>query len=176
MFYILNNKGTVITTSRVMHLTDEERSEERIKKAFKELDDSIEVKLGNYKKAVVYGNHINDDLPYLEFLKEKNLDLQDTIEFQERLSGSTLFGMPKLDETKYNNTLSKELRDKYVGIRVLLSCGDSMNEGVILNRKRTADGKLLVGKENNNSILDTRVYEIQFPDGGISEYNKKYYC
>ena len=171
VFYILKDKGIVITTSSVTHLTNEERSEERIKKAIKELDDSIEVKLGNYKKAVVNGNHINDDLPYLDFLKENDLDLQDTIEFQERLSDSTLFGMPKLNKSKYNDTLSKELQDKYVGIRVLLPRGDSMNEGVILNRKRTADGKLLVGKENNNPILDTCVYEVQFPDGGILEYN-----
>ena len=98
------------------------------------------------------------------------MNLQETIEFQERLNDKTIFSMLESDDLKYNDTLGKELQDKYVGVRVLLPCGDNLNEGVVLNRKRTADGNLLQGKENTNPILDTRVYEVQFPDGGIAEY------
>ena len=170
VFYILTDKGTVVTISSVTHLTKKERTEEQITKAIKELDDLIEVRLGNCKKAIVNVNHIKNDLPYLDFLRDKDTDFQVTIEFQERLDNATIFGMPGSDELKYNYILGKELQDKYVGIRVLLPRSDNLNEGVILNRKRTSDGKLLVGKKNNNPILDTRVHKVQFADGGISKY------
>ena len=98
------------------------------------------------------------------------MNLQETIEFQESLNDETICSIPESDDLKYNDTLGKELQDKYVGICVLLPRGDTLNEGVVLNQKRTADGNLLQGKESTNPILETRVYEVQFPDGGISEY------
>ena len=48
--------------------------------------------------------------------------------------------------------------------------GDSHNEAAVKKRKRTVDRNYLVGKENSNPILDTRIYEVEFPDGGIGEY------
>ena len=48
-----------------------------------------------------------------------------------------------------------------------------MQEATILSRKHTADGELLVGKENNNPLLDTRVYTVQFPDGSKDECAEK---
>ena len=45
-----------------------------------------------------------------------------------------------------------------------------MNEAIITNHKRTADGKLLIGKENNNPLFDTTIYKVEFPNGGRAEY------
>ena len=108
---------------------------------------------------------------YSDFLKEDNTNTDELIEFQERLSDNSIFSIPESDEPKYNDLLSNELKDKYVGLRVLLPRGDSYNEAVIRKRKRTANGNYLIGKEDNNPILDTRLYEVEFADGGIGEYS-----
>ena len=116
------------------------------------------------------GDNINEDLPCFDFLQDEDMDLQEIIEFQERLGNTTVFSIPAYDELIFNDTLGKELQDKYEGICVLLPRGNNLNEGFFLNQKRTADVNLLLGKENTNPILDTHIYEVQFPYGGIAEY------
>jgi hypothetical protein len=59
--------------------------------------------------------------------------------------------------------------DQYVGAEVLLSTGDRMMTGKVTGRKRDRDG-VPRGMANANSILDTRVYTVEFPDGEIGEY------
>ena len=43
-------------------------------------------------------------------------------------------------------------------------------EGVVKGRKRNSDGTL-VGTENKNSVLKSRVYEVELPYGSYSEYS-----
>jgi len=171
VYHIITHTGTVISTSSITHLTDEEQREDRIMQAIKELDDSIESKIGNYKNAIIPGNEVNDDLLYLDFMKEDDADRNDSIEFQERLKDDFIFSILESDKMKYNDLLSKELQDKYIGVSVLLPRSDSYNDAVIKKRKRTADGNYLIGKEDTNPILDTRIYEVEFTDGGIGEYS-----
>ena len=40
----------------------------------------------------------------------------------------------------------------------------------VISRKRDADGKV-IGKSNSNPILDTRIYQVKFPDGAVAEYS-----
>ena len=47
--------------------------------------------------------------------------------------------------------------------------GENHITAKVIARKRDADGAP-VGKRNNNPILDTCVYEVQFPDGHTEEY------
>ena len=54
---------------------------------------------------------------------------------------------------------------------MLLPRGNRYNEKVIQKRKRTANRNYLIGKEDTNPILDTRIYEVEFTDGGIGEYS-----
>ena len=53
--------------------------------------------------------------------------------------------------------------DKYLGVDILLSSGDSMLCAVVKTRKRDADGNP-IGKANVNPLLDTRLYKVEFPD------------
>ena len=59
--------------------------------------------------------------------------------------------------------------DNYLGAEVVLSKGDDMVAGKVVGRKRDSDGKP-VGRENKNPMLDTRVYEVEFVDGGHAEF------
>ena len=60
--------------------------------------------------------------------------------------------------------------DQYIGSDVLLPLGDKFKTGRVTGRKRNADGKE-TGTANPNSILDSREYIIEFPDGAEAEYS-----
>ena len=59
--------------------------------------------------------------------------------------------------------------DQYVGAEVLLQKGDQVQSGRVVGRKRNRDGSLF-RTSNVNPILDTRTYEVEFPDGEVHEY------
>lgn len=58
--------------------------------------------------------------------------------------------------------------DQYIGAEVALPIGDKMMNAVVRGRKRQLDGSLR-GKANSNPILDTRTYDVEFPDGQRAE-------
>ena len=47
---------------------------------------------------------------------------------------------------------------------------DGTHEGTIIRRKLDSSGKF-VGKSDPNPYIDTSIYQIEFSDGKISEYN-----
>ena len=64
-----------------------------------------------------------------------------------------------------------ESLDHYIGTNVVVP-GTKGIEPVLAHikgRKRDQDG-IPIGTENQNPILDTRVYQLEFPDGRIEEY------
>ena len=61
-----------------------------------------------------------------------------------------------------------EVEDSYVNTKVMLPRGDSMTRGRVIHRKRDADGNL-VGRSNDNPILDTQEYEVEFANGEVTE-------
>lgn len=61
--------------------------------------------------------------------------------------------------------------DEYIGCQVVVPGSDGVN-GVLAKvrgRKRDSAGNL-IGSPNHNPILDTRVYELEFPDGRVKPY------
>ena len=75
------------------------------------------------------------------------------------------------DHSRYNEELSKQIKDNLIGTSVLLPTGGRILEGIIRSRKITAVGKQLKIKENKNHLLDTRTYNVEFPDGRKVEYS-----
>ena len=61
-----------------------------------------------------------------------------------------------------------EVGDSYVNTEVMLSRGDRSARGKVVRWKRDAEGNP-IGRANNNPILDTRQYEVQFADGEVTE-------
>ena len=74
-----------------------------------------------------------------------------------------------LDRAFDVDDVTPEELDNYLGAEVLLSKGDRMISGKVVGRKRELDGTLK-GTANSNPILDTRTYEVEFPDGDVAEY------
>jgi hypothetical protein len=59
--------------------------------------------------------------------------------------------------------------DRYLSTEVILPSGDLLLCGRVTSRKRDANGNPL-GKANQNPILDTRLYNVEFPDGHTAAY------
>jgi hypothetical protein len=56
-----------------------------------------------------------------------------------------------------------------MGASVQLSIGDKVQTGNVTGRKRAFDG-VARGMASANPILDTRTYNVEFPDGRSEEY------
>ena len=162
-YYILNVNGKIVARSSITHLTEDDIIEN--KELISEYNTAIKDKLGTYNDAAyVKGESYDDSDPYNDLIKDMPED-DENIEF---IKGEK--SVPEADDSDYNESISKEYGDKYIGLKVLLPNGDQVREAIVLSRKRTVDGEYLVGKANNNPILDTRVYTVQFPDGSKDEY------
>jgi hypothetical protein len=61
--------------------------------------------------------------------------------------------------------------DKYIGAQLDLPLQDAMAAATVVGRKRDSEGNL-VGSSNANPLLDTRVYEVVFPDGSTEEFRQ----
>jgi hypothetical protein len=75
---------------------------------------------------------------------------------------------PEADRPKIDD-YDEETYDKLLSAEVSLPRGDFQFIRRVIGRKRDAEGRP-VGRSNTNPILDTRVYEVEFPDGTINEY------
>jgi hypothetical protein len=64
----------------------------------------------------------------------------------------------------------EETLDRLLSAELLLPKGNFQFVAKVISRKRDHDGQP-VGRSNRNPILDTRVYEVEFPDGTISEHS-----
>ena len=61
--------------------------------------------------------------------------------------------------------------DLYLTAEVLLpQNGEHMQAARVISRAKDAEGKV-IGTYNNNPILDTRVYDVMFPDGAVQQYS-----
>jgi predicted transcriptional regulator len=72
--------------------------------------------------------------------------------------------MPDIDDVDDVDTY-----DQYVGDQVRFPIGDDVRYGKVMQRKRSLDGTVK-GCANDNVIMDTRTYEVEFPDGLNDEY------
>ena len=162
-YHILTSNGRIVARSSITHLTDDNLVEN--KEIISDFDKIIKDKLGTYNKASqVRGETFDTSDPYSDLIKGMTAD-DENIEF---IDGEKC--VPEADDDEYNESISKEYGDKYMGLKVLLPTGDQLREGTVKSRKRTADGDRLLGKQNINPLLDTRVYKVEFPDGSQDEY------
>jgi hypothetical protein len=62
-----------------------------------------------------------------------------------------------------------EQDDVLVGLKVPIARGGEVLKATVLKRKHAPDGSLL-GTTNANPTLDSRLYEVEFPDGSYQDY------
>jgi hypothetical protein len=109
--------------------------------------------------ASMDNNDFKDDPDYADFVTPTYICYEDN-----EVSSSK---MPDIDDIKEDNDV--DTYDQYVGAHLRVPIGDEIRSGKVVRRKRDLDGTMR-GRANANSILDTRTYEIEFPDGCSDEY------
>ena len=148
-YWILPKSAEPISRTTVQEIPDGDLDSPHIKEALQEFDQAIKEKLSRGTFDIV---DINCDLT-------RQLDIEDS-EFE---SFDKDFLQPEADD------FDAETYDNYISAQVLLPKGDSLVSGQVMKRKRDENGNP-IGKSNSNPLLDTRVYEVQFPDGTEQEY------
>ena len=62
-----------------------------------------------------------------------------------------------------------EAGNLYRGAEIMLTRGDQMARGHVVARSRDAKGNVM-GRSNTNPILDTRMYQVEFTGGEVTEF------
>jgi hypothetical protein len=83
--------------------------------------------------------------------------------FPELVDDEPEFSTPEADD------YTPESYDEYLQAQVILPGGGESRRGQVIRQKRDHKG-WPVGIRNTNPILDTREYEVQFPDGSSGSY------
>lgn len=91
-----------------------------------------------------------------------------TVDYYEGiLDGDGVEGMPDAPPEE-EEIPTPEAGDNYVGVKINLPRGSGEATGRVIGRKRDRDDNP-VGRANDNPILDTRIYEVEFDDGEVTE-------
>jgi hypothetical protein len=144
MYWVLTPKGTIIARSSVARLSDLERRDPMVIKDQENFMKSLS-DLKNYEPV------IQDSI----FIPSEVTNDDDLIEDD--------YQTPEADE------YTPDSYDEYLLAQVVLPKGDAMLRGEVVLRHKDANGRP-IGKRNIKTILDTREYEVLFPDGSSQTY------
>jgi hypothetical protein len=147
---ILTSNGEVVRRNTFRHLKREEYESEDCKKARYAFDEAITKRLG-------------DSLSMEELTPEFDVAAV-TPEF-EVYEDDDSKPMPTVEIDDYD----PDTYEGYITAQVLLPKGDEFQIGTVVRRRAGKDGNP-VGKSDQNPIMDTRVYEVEFADGEVLEY------
>ena len=148
MAKMLKANGQILHRTTYHALTNHELNDKEEVREREEFDESIRKKLGAEMDSIDFPDD-DFEAPTYEPYQDEN--------------GK---GQPRAPDVE---DVTPEAYDLYLNAEVLLPRGDGLRTGKVKRRKRDADGELR-GLANNNPILDTRTYEVEFPDGQVTEY------
>jgi hypothetical protein len=151
---VLKINDEVMFRVSVRGLTLDEIQSPDEQKRRQEYDEAIKVKLGNDMQD----HEFKLDPDFADFVTPTHDCYEDKKE--------PAFEMPDIDNLDEHDV---DTYDQYVGASVQLSIGDKVQTGKVTGRKRGLDG-VARGKASANPILDTRTYNVEFPDGRSEEY------
>jgi hypothetical protein len=157
-YFILPKSCKLITRSSVTPVTPEESLEPVNKALAEELDKAIDEKIGKFRTNKEVAEELGMLFGPSGDLYDGDLDPFDEIEAVEE---AVL--MPEADEWMLDTF------NKYLAAEVLLPHGGELVRAKVTGQKRAADGTP-VGVAHSNPILDTREYEVSFPDGSTDCY------
>jgi hypothetical protein len=152
---ILKNNGSMMYRTSVRPLTPDKIQSPTEKKEREEFGIAIEKKFGSSMDK----SDFKDGPDYADFVTP-------TFECYEDDEVPS-YKMADIDDIKEDNDV--DTYDQYVGAHVRVSIGDEIRSGKVVRRNRELDGTVR-GRSNDNSMLETSTYEIEFPGGRSDEY------
>ena len=161
-YHILLSNGEYIAQSTMIPIPEEDLNQsDLLKEQMKKFTDKLHKEIGDHSKAIIKGETLSEDNIYYDAFY--NTTDEDGITW---LWEKELEELPLKDETE----ASLEELDQYINTHVVLPGQDGLEVLVakVASRKQDHNGKAI--GEATNPILDTRVYQVQFPDSHVEEY------
>ena len=151
-YYVLTQRGTVISRSTVQRVTSLELSTTNVTKMFNDFDQNISIKL-KHDMSGFQGDKPNPE-DWADLLSS-DPDFND--EFNKIFNDNSIKEADEYTE--------ETLDDTYLNMEVALPRdSDGPEYAKVTKRLRDANG-LPIGTANDNPILDTRLYEVEYLDG-----------
>ncbi len=159
--------------STITALTSEELCSPELKERHKSFTEKINETIGNYSRAVT--NRLSQK-------PDEDHDIYHTIFFsvddhsedmivQEVDDDNYPITMPYHDDVHGLDAPCAELQDNLVGAEVNIPTEDGNILGKVKKRKRDHETNMLIGTSNRNPLMDTRLYEVELPDGTYTDYS-----
>jgi hypothetical protein len=151
-YWILPPSGILIARSTVIPLSLEDLTLESVQQELIDFDQQIKSK---------YCKDDDIDKNSIDIITDQTDDQGDhmTPEF-DSIEEPT----PEADNWDQN------AYDQYIAAEVILPVGEQSMLGKVIERKRDHDGQP-IGQAHYNPLLDTRIYQVEFPDGHCEEYS-----
>ena len=156
-YIVLPKSCNPIIRSSVQPVTDDEKGQPEIKLLIDTFNATVNRKIGNHRTDT----EVSDEVPNIPS-EPTDIEIEnDVFEMEPNPVGSS----PEVELAEADEW-TPELFDTYISAQVLLPIGDSHQRAVVKKRARD-DNDNPIGIKNNNPILDTRAYEVEFSDGSI---------
>lgn len=158
-YWVLPSSGIPISCTTVQRVTESEKSTEEFKEKMNKFNMKIESRLGDQVKAAEIPASQIVDVPRSAMLDMEQEDDEFFDQFNKAISDPTL---KEADE--YNQEYGVE--DPYIGMNLGLPHGpDDGLQHAKVKKRVIDDNGTPVGIANNNPLLDTRQYEVEFMNG-----------
>ena len=160
--YVLTETGEVVVRKSVWALSTEEQETDEVKTAKVQLDRDIAGKIRNSLPA--------NDIP--PELRAQQPEVPDTLFTDDQDDENVEPFEPEATKAEADDT-TPEAYDEYLTAEVMMPHGGDMLKAIVKGRKRDSDG-LPIGCRNNNPLLDSRQYEVEFPDGSTEAFTANF--
>ena len=151
-YVVLNQKGEPVSRSSVTRVTNLEKQTAAVRDIFNKFDEAIRNKLKSKDRG--YAGEKPNPEDWAD-LMEEDQDFQE--EFQKVYNN--------MDIPDADDHTPEVLEDTYVNMELALPRdGDGPEFARVTKRLRDANG-IPIGTANDNPILDTRIYEVEYLDG-----------
>ena len=154
-YWVLTINSTVIARTTVQRVTSLEMQQGHMKERTQAFDEAIRAKLKDSDHVILEGGktqpHDWTDHPF-----------EDDPDFTEEFHGVISDNEVK----EADETFTPDVYDTYLNMELAIPQGDSLEPSLARVTKRLKDANgLPIGLANENPILDTRMYKVQYLDG-----------
>jgi hypothetical protein len=173
-YWVLTQSGKVLARTTVQHVTQEDVLNDEVKQRLDEFDTAVKARLddaGFIDQNVMPGAlYLDEQELYGRSESEKEYD-DYTYGDGTNTPSAAEYGSAMLkQEINDDDDLDDDAYDELLGAKLNVDLGaEGRKRATVKRRKRDEDGNL-IGKRNNDYLLDTRQYEIEFEDGTYDVY------
>ena len=157
--WVLKSNGKIVPRRSLRHLTPDETAPGNITESEKRRH-FIEVTTARYGDSI--------SLPPEE-VSSDNSEYSPYIDDDDETEPSPLIADEDPVDSQGRPVSEQPLLDRLIHAELTLPQGEKMQNAKVLRRSVGSDGKT-VGTYNDNPILNTVVYDVEFPDGAVRQY------